>query len=155
VQPFVESCKRAGAGIYVLVRTSNKASGLFQEHGTPLLYEKVADEVSKWGSELVGERGLSSVGAVVGATHPKELRELRLRMPKTPFLLPGYGAQGAGAADVVGGFLAGGRGALVNSSRGILFAYKQPQFAGLHWKDASRKALADMIAEIRGALARA
>lgn len=152
VQPFLESCSRAGAGIYVLVRTSNKDGKLFQDHGSPALYERVADSVVQWGSSLLGHSGLSSVGAVVGATHPKELSALRARMPRTPFLLPGYGAQGAGAADIAGGFLPGGRGALVNSSRGILFAHKQPAYSGLHWKDASRHALDAMIAEIRAAL---
>ncbi|MBI5363089.1 MAG: orotidine-5'-phosphate decarboxylase [Planctomycetes bacterium] len=152
IQPFLESCKKAEAGVYVLVRTSNKDSKLFQEHGSPLLYQRVADMVAQWGGELTGACGLSSVGAVVGATHPRELSELRARMPRTPLLLPGYGAQGAGAADIVGGFLAGGRGALVNSSRGILFAYKQPQYAGLHWKDAARQALTAMKTEIRAAL---
>jgi orotidine-5'-phosphate decarboxylase len=152
LQPFLESCRAANAGVYVLVRTSNKDSKLFQEHGTPFLYQKVADQVVEWGRTLIGASGLSSVGAVVGATHPKELVELRARMPATPFLLPGYGAQGAGATDIVGGFLPGGRGALVNSSRGILFAHKLPRHAGQHWKDASRSALTAMIDEIRAAL---
>ncbi|MBK7878738.1 MAG: orotidine-5'-phosphate decarboxylase [Planctomycetes bacterium] len=152
IQPFLESCAKAEAGVYILVRTSNKDSKLFQEHGTPLLYQRVADMVAQWGSGLVGTCGLSSVGAVVGATHPRELTELRARMPQTPLLLPGYGAQGAGASDIVGGFLPGGRGALVNSSRGILFAYKQPQYAGQHWKDAARAALSAMTTEIRAAL---
>jgi orotidine-5'-phosphate decarboxylase len=149
IRPFLESCRANDAGIYVLVRTSNKDSKLFQEHGTPPLYEKVADAVVAWGAELVGACGLSSVGAVVGATHPSELVKLRARMPRTPLLVPGYGAQGAGADEVRGAFLAGGRGALINSSRGILFAYKQPQYAGMHWKDATRAALALMIAELR------
>lgn len=152
VQPFVDTCKQTGTGVYVLVRTSNKDNKLCQDHGEPVLYTRVADAVSRWGSELVGRSGLSSIGAVVGATHPKELAELRVRMPHTPLLLPGYGAQGAGAKDIAGGFLPGGRGALVNSSRGILFAYKQPQYAGQHWKDAARAALAAMTAEIRAAL---
>lgn len=152
IQPFLESCKRAEAGLYVLVRTSNKDSKLFQEHGAPVLYERVADMVARWGSEIVGACGMSSVGAVVGATHPRELAELRARMPRTPLLIPGYGAQGAGASDIVGGFLSGGRGALVNSSRGILFAYKQPQYSALHWKDAARQALGAMTAEIRSVL---
>ena len=148
VQPFLDACQRANAGVYVLVRTSNKHSGLFQDHGSPLLHEKVADEVARWGNGLLGACGLSSVGAVVGATHPEELARLRRRMPTTPFLIPGYGAQGGSAKDVGVGFLPGGRGALVNSSRGILYAYKQPAHAGLHWKDAADKALAAMQTEI-------
>ncbi len=152
VRPFLESCARAGAGIYVLVRTSNKESGLVQGHGTPPAFERVADAVVAWGSELVGKSGLSSVGAVVGATHPAELAALRARMPRTPFLIPGYGAQGGSARDVAAGFLPGGRGALVNSSRGILYAYKQPAYRELHWKDAAARALDAMRAEIGAAL---
>jgi orotidine-5'-phosphate decarboxylase len=148
VQPFLDACARVGAGVYVLVRTSNKHSALFQDHGRPLLHEKVADEVARWGRTLLGENGLSSVGAVVGATHPAELARLRQRMPTTPFLIPGYGAQGGSAKDVGAGFLPGGRGALVNSSRGILYAYKQPAYRDLHWKDASSKALQAMQDEI-------
>lgn len=148
VQPFLDTCAKVGAGVYVLVRTSNKHSALFQDHGTPLLHEKVADEVARWGNGVMGACGLSSVGAVVGATHPSELARLRQRMPTTPFLIPGYGAQGGSAKDVGVGFLANGRGALVNSSRGILYAYKQPAYRDLHWKDAASKALAAMQTEI-------
>ena len=155
VQPFLDACSRTGAGVYVLVRTSNPGGGVFQEHGDPPLYLRVADAVVEWGRSLVGRSGLSSVGAVVGATHPGELALLRARMPATPFLIPGYGAQGAGAADVLGGFLPGGRGALVNSSRGILFAWREPRFAGRHWKDATRAALDEMIAALPAAAATA
>ena len=153
VRPFLETCARAGKGIYVLVRTSNPGGALFQDHGSPRLYERVADAVVEWGKELVGSRGLSSVGAVVGATHPAELALLRGRMPATPFLIPGYGAQGGGAADVLGGFLPGGRGAIVNSSRAVLFAWKEPRFAGRSWKDATRSALDEMIAALAPARA--
>lgn len=151
VQPFLDAAKAHQAGIYVLVRTSNKQSALFQDHGTPRLYERVASCVREWGNSCMGSGGLSSIGAVVGATHPAELVSLRAQLPTTPLLIPGYGAQGAGAAEIAGGFLPGGRGALVNSSRGILFAYKQPRYSGLHWKDASRAAIDAMIAEV-GAL---
>jgi orotidine-5'-phosphate decarboxylase len=154
LQPFVEACRRSGAGLYVLVRTSNPGSARLQLHGTPPLFERVADLVASAGATLVGECGLSSIGAVVGATQPKELAALRARMPKTPFLLPGYGAQGAGAKDIAAGFLPRGRGALVNSSRGILFAHRQPQYRGLHWKDAAEQALAAMIREIDAAVPR-
>lgn len=150
--PFLELCRANARGIYVLVRTSNPSSSGFQLHGEPPLCDVVARAVSEWGAELVGEQGLSAVGAVVGATHPDELRRLRSVMPRTPLLLPGYGAQGAGAADIVGGFLDGHRGALVNSSRGILFAQRDPRHAASHWKDASRAALDAMISEITGAL---
>jgi orotidine-5'-phosphate decarboxylase len=153
VQPFLDACERFGAGVFVLVRTSNRGSAVFQEHGSPPLYEKVADAVVEWGRGSIGRSGLSSVGAVVGATHPEELVRLRDRMPATPFLIPGFGTQGGGAREVAGGFLPGGRGALVNSSRGILFAWREPRFAGMHWKDASRAALDEMIAVLAEATA--
>ncbi|MCE9594526.1 MAG: orotidine-5'-phosphate decarboxylase [Planctomycetes bacterium] len=157
IAPFLDVCKRTGRGCYVLVRTSNKGSADFQRHGSPELSFQVADAVVKWGSELVGESGLSSVGAVVGATHGAELASFRERMPRTPFLLPGYGAQGAGANDVVGAFLSPSRsgaprGALVNSSRGILFAHREPRHAGKSWKDATRAALDAMIQDLGAAL---
>lgn len=163
ITPFLESCKKADAGLYVLVRTSNKDSKLIQDleivrrdgSGAPTtskVYERVADSVVAWGRELTGTCGLSSVGAVVGATHPDELTALRARMPTTPFLIPGYGAQGAGAKEIVGGFLPKGRGALVNSSRGILFASKQPQYRELHWKDAAARAIDAMVTEINAAV---
>jgi len=151
VQPFLDACGRTGGGVYVLVRTSNPGGAIFQEHGDPPLHLRVADAVVEWGRSMIGACGLSSVGAVIGATHPKELALLRTRMPATPFLIPGYGAQGGGAADVAGGFLPGGRGALVNSSRGILFAWREPRFAGTHWKDATRAALEEMIAALSSA----
>ena len=151
VVPFLEVCDRAGTGVYVLVRTSNPGSAQFQQHGTPPLFERVADAVVEWGGGRLGACGLSSVGAVVGATHPAELAALRARMPRTPLLIPGYGAQGAGAAEVAGGFLAGGRGALVNSSRGILYAWREARHAGTHWKDATRAAVAAMRGELAAA----
>lgn len=147
VTPFLEACREAGTGLYVLVRTSNPSSAELQAKGDPPLMHQVAALVDTWGSGLVGETGFSSVGAVVGATHPAELRDLRARMPRTPLLLPGYGAQGAGAEDVAGGFSSGLSGALVNSSRGVLFAGgDRPD-----WKDACREAAQAMAAELRAA----
>jgi orotidine-5'-phosphate decarboxylase len=159
VRPFLEACRETGAGLYVLVRTSNPGSADFQRHGDPELSLRIADAVAHWGTELMGQRGLSSVGAVVGATHGAELRTFRARMPRTPLLLPGYGAQGASARDVVDAFLphtsSGPRrpsGALVNSSRGISFAYRSEAGRGRPWKDAASAALDTMIAELREAL---
>ncbi|MEM6571981.1 MAG: orotidine-5'-phosphate decarboxylase [Planctomycetota bacterium] len=154
IAPFVDACRAADAGLYVLVRTSNPSSAELQavEAGADgeTVSDLVADAVVGWGSELVGERGWSSIGAVVGATHPDELARLRERMPRTPLLLPGYGAQGAGAADVAGGFRDGLHGALVNSSRGILFAgSKRPE---MHWKDAAVEAMESMASELRAVL---
>lgn len=153
LEPFLAACRRSGGGLYVLVRTSNPGSADFQLHGRPTLSEKLADAVAHWGRELTGACGLSSVGAVVGATQPEVLRDLRARMPRTPFLLPGFGAQGGGPADVVAAFLPGGRGALVSSSRAVAFAHARPEHAGLHWKDAAARALDEMIAGLRAALA--
>jgi orotidine-5'-phosphate decarboxylase len=152
IEPIIDICERSGAGIYVLVRTSNPGSAMFQEHGTPPLTHIVADRVESWGERLRGASGLSSVGAVVGATHSQELAELRARMPHTPFLIPGYGAQGAGAADTAPGFIANARGAIVNSSRGILYAYRSAEFAHLNWKDACSAAIDKMVAEFQAAL---
>jgi orotidine-5'-phosphate decarboxylase len=125
VEPFLSAAKSADRGVFVLVRTSNPGAGLFQDlvcDGKPL-YRHVADEVAKWNAPTIGESGLGDVGAVVGATHPRELAELRAAMPHTWFLVPGYGAQGASAADVKAAYLANGLGAVVNSSRGVTFPF--------------------------------
>lgn len=154
VQPFVEACAKNGTGLYVLVRTSNPGSARIQLHGEPPLCELVADDVRRWGEGegLIGECGYSSIGAVVGATRAEEMSRLRELMPRTPFLLPGYGAQGAGASDIVGGFVEGRSGALVNSSRGILFANSNERYAQLSWQDAVVAATKDMVSDIEGAL---
>ena len=151
--PFTEVCSATNAGLYVLVRTSNPGSGSFQLHGTPPLWAVIAAEVERAGAELRGECGYSSVGAVVGATHASELAEIRAAMPHTPFLLPGYGAQGAGAKDIVPAFVDAEhpwRGGLVNSSRGIAFAWRKSP--GKHWKDASSEALEHMLKDLDQAL---
>jgi orotidine-5'-phosphate decarboxylase len=154
-QPFLDACQGTDRGVFVLVRTSNPESALFQEHGDPPLSEVVADAVSTWGNASIGECGFSSVGAVVGATHVEELARLRKRMPKTLFLLPGVGAQGASAADCKVAFPDSNhpwRGALINSSRGIAFAWQRPEHAQRSWKDAARVALGVTVAELRRAL---
>lgn len=159
IEPFLEVCERTGTGLYILVRTSNKGSADFQRHGQPELSHLVAEKVTQWGARLVGESGWSSVGAVVGATHGSELRDFRERMPRAPLLLPGYGAQGASARDVVGAFgrTKGGApcGALVNSSRGITFAWREKVHEGKPWKDATQDALSHMIDEMTDALSAA
>lgn len=153
LEPFVAVCRETGGGLYVLVRTSNPGSATFQLHGDPPLWRKIAEAVDAAGADLVGECGFSSIGAVVGATHPTELAELRAALPRTPFLLPGYGAQGAGARDIVPAFTDPThpwRGGLVNSSRGIAFAWrKQPE---RDWREASSRALDTMIADLANAL---
>lgn len=157
IEPFLHVCQRVGAGVYVLVRTSNPSSADFQRHGEPELSFAVAQQVARWGTNLLGTCGLSSVGAVVGATHGSELRAFRKQLPQAPFLLPGYGAQGATARDLVGAFLfsasRGAHGVLVNSSRGITFAWRERPYAGRHWKDATRAALDQMIGDLNAALA--
>lgn len=132
VKPFIEDCKEYGKGIFILVKTSNKSSGELQdlklENGITI-YEKVAELVNSWGEDLVGEYGYSSVGAVVGATYPIQIKELREIMPKTYFLIPGYGAQGGKAEDIALGFK-DGIGGIVNASRSLMSAYKSDR-----WKD--------------------
>lgn len=153
--PFADACRRAGAGLFVLVRTSNGGSAEFQGFGEPSLCERVADAVTRVGAELRGASGYSAIGAVVGATHPTELFRLRARLPHAILLLPGYGAQGASARDVVAAFPDAKRpwrGALVNSSRGVAFAWREPRHAGRGWQAATRLALADMVAELGSAL---
>lgn len=125
VEPFLSAAKKAARGTFVLVRTSNPGAGLFQNlvcDGKPL-YRHVADEVVKWNASTIGTCGLGDVGAVVGATHPRELIELRAAMPDVWLLVPGYGAQGGTAADVKAAYRADGLGAIVNSSRGVTFPF--------------------------------
>lgn len=143
LDPFVKVAKERDAGIYVLVRTSNPGSGGFQARpGDSIpVYRSVAETVQKLAVETHG-----AVGAVVGATYPAELVELRKAMPDAPLLVPGYGTQGGTSADAAAAFHANGQGALVNSSRGIIFAYeKQP--AG-RWEDAVESAARAMIADL-------
>ncbi len=127
VAPFVQACRAHGRGIFVLVKTSNPSSGQLQDLsvGDTMIYERVGDLVAEWGSSLIGEEGYSAVGAVVGATYPAQGTALRARLPRTFFLVPGYGAQGATGADLAGCFDARGEGAIVNASRSILCAWKK------------------------------
>lgn len=158
VKPFVDVCKQENKGIFVLVKTSNPSSGEFQDRlvdGTPL-YELVAKKVVEWGEECMGDT-YSNVGCVVGATYPEMGKVLRKLMPKTYILVPGYGAQGGKAEDLVHYFNKDGLGAIVNSSRGIIAAYKQEKYASFgaqNFADASRQAVVDMIEDIMGAIAK-
>jgi len=126
IEPFLSEARKRGKGIFALVKTSNPSSVEIQnqilQDGT-LVYEHVGDLVAQWGADGIGERGYSDVGAVVGATFPRELAALRERMPSTWFLIPGYGSQGGTAQDVVAAFDERGLGAVVNSSRGIIYAW--------------------------------
>ena len=157
VNPFLDVCKEEKKGIFVLVKTSNPSSGEFQDQkidGRPL-YELVGEKVAAWGSEVMGDE-YSYVGAVVGATYPEMGKVLRKVMPKAYILVPGYGAQGGKGKDLVHFFNEDGLGAIVNSSRGIIAAYKQEKYANYGeeaFADASRAAVEAMIADISGALA--
>ena len=157
VKPFIDVCKQENKGLFILVKTSNPSSGEFQDQkidGKPL-YELVGEKVAQWGEEHMGESGYSYVGAVVGATYPEMGKVLRKLMPKTFILVPGYGAQGGKGKDLVHFFNKDGLGAIVNSSRGIIAAYKQEAYAKFgaeNFGDASRAAVEAMIADIQGAL---
>lgn len=156
VQPFINVCKEEKKGIFVLVKTSNPSSGEFQDQlvdGKPL-YELVGEKVAAWGEQHMGDE-YSYVGAVVGATYPEMGKVLRKVMPKAFILVPGYGAQGGKGKDLVHFFNEDGLGAIINSSRGIIAAYKQEaykEFGAEHFGEASRAAVKDMIQDIREAL---
>lgn len=156
VKPFVDVCNQCDRGIFVLVKTSNPSSGEFQDRlidGRPL-YELVAEKVVEWGDASM-DGAYSNVGAVVGATYPEMSKVLRKLMPRTYFLVPGYGAQGGTAEDLKYCFNKDGLGAVVNSSRGIIAAYKKDAYAKFgpeHFGEASRQAVIDMIADINSVL---
>ena len=159
VKPFVDVCKEYKKGLFILVKTSNPSSGEFQDRlidGRPL-YEWVGEKVDEWGRDHMGQR-YSYIGAVIGATYPEMGKTLRKLMPLSFFLVPGYGAQGAKGADLANFFNEDGLGAIVNSSRGIIAAYKQEAYAAFGeegYAQASRKAVEDMAADIRQALEQA
>ncbi|MDD3222101.1 MAG: orotidine-5'-phosphate decarboxylase [Clostridia bacterium] len=154
VQPFIDVAMPEKKGLFILTKTSNPSSGEFQDRlidGRPL-YEWVAEKVVEWGNQHVGNCGYSYVGAVVGATYPEMGKVLRDIMKKNFILVPGYGAQGAKGSDLVNYFNEDGLGAIVNSSRGIIAAYKQPKyekFGAEGFADASRQAVLDMIEDIQ------
>lgn len=154
LQPFVDVAVKRGAGIYVLVRTSNPQAGRFQDRqgdAVPL-YRDVGSVVEELTNATRGDEPFGPIGAVVGATCPEELAELRAAMPHVPFLVPGYGSQGGTAADVAAAFTPEGLGALVNSSRGINFAHtREPyaeQFGEARWQEAVEAATRAMIADL-------
>jgi orotidine-5'-phosphate decarboxylase len=165
VMPFVKECVAHGKGIFVLVKTSNPSSGEFQDRSVILedgsscpLYELVGKKVDEWASDpaLIGESGYSEIGAVVGATYPEMGAALRRIMPKSFILVPGYGAQGGTGKDLVPFFREDGLGAIVNSSRGIIAAYKKEPYAGRFgeagFAQAAREAVLDMKKDIEQAL---
>ncbi len=143
VKPFIDDCKKYDKGIFILVKTSNPSSGELQdiklENGEEV-YKRVASLVEKWGEDLRGENGYSSVAAVVGATYPKQLEELRNLAPHTFFLIPGYGAQGGKAEDIALGFDKNGIGGIINASRSLMCAYKSDKWKDVYQEDEYAKA---------------
>lgn len=154
LQPFIELARARGAGLYVLVRTSNPGARDFQDRLTEgqTLFARVAEVVEHLSTEDRGEHGYGFLGAVAGATYPAELQVLRRAMPSVPLLVPGYGSQGGTSADVAGAFDAQGLGALVNSSRGIIFAWERAeyrqQFGVDRWEEAVEAATRGMTADL-------
>ncbi len=152
IEPFVDACVQNDRGIFVLVKTSNPSSGELQNLKLAdgrTVYECMGDMVAAWGGNTFGRYGYTRVGAVVGATYPEEARRLRERLPRTFFLVPGYGAQGGNAEMLKNCFAEGGMGAIVNNSRGILCAYKQ---RGGDIAEAARAAALEMREDLRSVL---
>ncbi len=155
IKPFIEDVTAHDKSIFALVKTSNPSSGEFQnlklENGK-FIYEQMGELVQEWGKTTVGKYGYSEVGAVVGATHPEEAARLRKQMPNTFFLIPGYGTQGGSAEMLKVCFDKRGLGGVVNSSRGIICAYKNPQYSGMTYSEAARAACIDMQQDLLGAI---
>lgn len=152
IDPFLGNPEK---GIFVLVKTSNKSGGELQDIKTEngeTVYERMAQLTSEWGKSSIGKCGYSNVGAVVGATYPEQASALRKLMPHTFFLVPGYGAQGGGASGAVAGFDAQGGGGIVNSSRGIICAYKSEKYKGMDFAAAAYAASVDMAEDLSSAL---
>lgn len=158
IAPFLEVCNQEKKGIFILVKTSNPSSGEFQDKlidGKPL-YEVVAGKVAEWGESCMSDnKSYSNVGCVIGATYPQMAKVLREIMPKQYILVPGYGAQGGKAKDLAPYFNQDGLGAIINSSRGIIAAYKQAvyeKYGEASYADASRQAVIDMKNDILSAV---
>jgi orotidine-5'-phosphate decarboxylase len=149
VEPYLAACRRHGAGVFCVVKTSNPGGADVQDlalsDGRPV-WQHVARLVGEWGADLVGERGLSSVGAVIGATHPRAVGEARRLLPQSLLLLPGVGAQGATPGDVARAFTSGPASALVNVSRSVMYAYRQGDQAD--WRGAAGAAAARVKSEV-------
>jgi len=160
IEPFASMAAAQGKGVFVLVRTSNASAAAiqdFRDADGQALYEKMAQIVSEIGSrpELIGEHGYSDIGMVVGGTAPETTTALRAKYHKTWFLVPGYGAQGAGAADCIRFCKADGTGALINASRSIIYAYEKPQYRdqfGDDWKKCIEQAVIDAKIDLAQAM---
>jgi len=159
IRPFLDDCRDFGKGIFILVKTSNKSSGQVQDIVTNLdasIYEILANHVNEWGKGLEGKYGYSAVGAVVGATYPNQAKKIRSIMRNAYILVPGFGAQGGTAKDVVHSFGSDGRGALVNASRSIIYAYRSEEWRKHNGEEsfdtAAREAAIKMRDEINKAI---
>ena len=155
IKPFLAWMEKRDKGIFVLVKTSNKSSGELQDlklENGKTVYEYMGGLVEEWGKDSIGKYGYSAVGAVVGATHPAQAAILRREMPHTFFLIPGYGAQGGTADDLKVCFDKNGLGGIVNSSRGILCAYKQEKYKGMDFAAAAKQACIDMKNDLNRAI---
>jgi orotidine-5'-phosphate decarboxylase len=154
ITPFIEECKKYKKSIFVLVKTSNPSSAELQDIdiGGRKLYAAVGDLIAALSRDTIGKYGFSCAGAVVGATYPEELKLLRRRLTTTFFLVPGYGAQGGGAGDVVHAFDENGRGAIINSSRAIICAWKKTGNGGKDYAEAARNEALKMRDELRAAV---
>lgn len=160
IAPFLKIAEEKGKGLFILAKTTNRSSKDFQDlpaSDGERIYEKVIRKVRQWGKDLVGKNGYSSVGAVVGAQYPEAARRLRRLMPRAFFMVPGYGAQGATAKELDAYFNADGYGAIISSSRAIIFAYLYPPWKGktTDWKGAVRQAVVNMSSEVAEAAERA
>ena len=156
IKPFIDDCKKYNKGVFILVKTSNPSSGDIQDlqlESGEKVYTKVVKLVEEWGKDLVGEYGYSNISAVVGATYPKQLEELRKEAPHTFFLIPGYGAQGGKAEDILLGFDKNGIGGIVNSSRGLMCAYKSERWSSkyteMQFAEATRAEALRMKGELK------
>jgi orotidine-5'-phosphate decarboxylase len=155
LSPFVDVAVERGAGIFVLVKTSNPGGRMLQDLQCDgrSLYSILASHVDQLASQSTGKCGYGCVGAVVGATYPEQLADLRQLMPHTWFLVPGFGSQGGTAADVAAAFDSRGLGAIINNSRGIIFAHETPKYADkfgpIHWQEAVNAATREMIDQLR------
>ncbi|WP_027398834.1 orotidine-5'-phosphate decarboxylase [Anaerovorax odorimutans] len=157
IEPFIKPCKELDKGLFILVKTSNPSSGELQdlkvENLDKTFYEQTADLVSKWGELAMGKKGYSKIGAVVGATYKEQGEDLRKRLPHTFFLVPGYGAQGGKGKDLKGFFDKDGLGCIINSSRGIIAAYKKDsRYNEMNFADAARESAKEMKIDLQGAI---
>lgn len=155
LRPFVDVAVERGAGVFVLVKTSNPGGKMLQDlvaNGRPI-YRHIAEYVERQAVETIAQCGYGAVGAVVGATYPEQLAELRAAMPHTTFLVPGFGSQGGTARDVAAAFDQHGRGAVINNSRGIIFAHAakpySERYGSARWQEAVEAAARDMIEQLR------